>query len=60
MKEDHEIRCLMLKRGALLKEIKALVEKNYPNDLHQQGLVYYNLNHSHELKEWEIKNKKTR
>ena len=54
MKEDYE------KRGELLKEIKELVEKTFPNDLHQQGLVYYNLNHSHELKEWEIKNKKTR
>ena len=45
MKKDYE------KRGELLKEIKELVEKTFPNDLNQQGLVYYNLKHSHELKE---------
>ena len=47
MKKDHE------KRGALLKEIKALVEKNFPNDLHQPGLVYHILDHNHQLTEWE-------
>ena len=46
MKKDYE------KMIELLKEIKELVEKTFPNNSHQQGLVYYNLNHSYELKEW--------
>ena len=51
MTEDHELS----KRGALMKEIKALVEKSFPNDLHQQGLVYNILDHNHQLKEYEHK-----
>ena len=52
MKENHELS----KRGALMKEIKALVEKSFPNDLHEQGLVYHILDHNHQLKEWDAKN----
>ena len=49
MKKDYE------KRSELMEKIKELVEKTFPNDLHQQGLVYHILDHNHHLKEWENK-----
>ena len=42
-----------IKRGELLEKIKGLVDKTFPNDIHQQGLTYSILHKNHELKEWE-------
>ena len=41
MKKDYE------KRSELIKKIKELVEKTFPNDIHQQGLTYHLLNQNH-------------
>ena len=44
MKKDCE------KRTELMKEIRGLVEKTFPNDEENQGIVYHTLNHNHQLK----------